>query len=480
MKKLILLSLGLCFAAMVQAQTLYSISIYLSSAGTLSSKLQTYHNLSTVNSLYITGSMDARDIVTLTSSLQMYAPLVKSVNLSGANIVAYTGIDGTVKGRNVVYNANTIPDSAFFNSTIDSIVIPSNVTIIDRYAFNNCFLSSFTIPASVTTINDFAFINSNVTITLASGNNNFTVTNGVLFNNTQTCLIYCPFNKSGTYTIPTTVTNISGGAFNSSRFDPINIPTSVTSIGANAFAACNNVNVDINNSKYSSINGVLFDKAQTSLIHYPSYNIGSYTIPSSVKYIADYAFAGGEVTSITIPTSVLTIGNYTFEYCTNLNSINLPSSIISIGDFAFYHCDVLTSINIPPLVTKIGTDVFAYSGITKCFISSSVKSIGDEAFYFCSNLDSITIPSSDTTIGKWAFYYCGSLKYVSIPLSITSISDFAFSSTGLTSVTIPSSVTTIGDRAFFYCNDLKTVVIPSSITDIADRSFSSCNSLSWL
>ena len=48
--------------------------------------------------------------------------------------------------------------------------------------------------------------------------------------------------------------------------------------------------MDPSNSFYSSVNGVLFDKNQTTLILYPAGLAGSYTIPGSVTGIGNEAF----------------------------------------------------------------------------------------------------------------------------------------------------------------------------------------------
>jgi hypothetical protein len=48
--------------------------------------------------------------------------------------------------------------------------------------------------------------------------------------------------------------------------------------------------VDPNNGFYSSVEGVLFDKGTNRIIQCPGGKGGSYTIPSSVTTISDFAF----------------------------------------------------------------------------------------------------------------------------------------------------------------------------------------------
>jgi hypothetical protein len=118
-------------------------------------------------------------------------------------------------------------------------------------------------------------------------------------------------------TIPSSVTSIGSAAFdNCTRLTNITISSLVTSIGENAFAGCSNlvsftipgsvinignyaflycwsltnIAVDAQNANYSSFNGVLFDKKQTTLVEYPGGKRGSYVIPGTVTNIG---YTGG-------------------------------------------------------------------------------------------------------------------------------------------------------------------------------------------
>jgi len=93
-------------------------------------------------------------------------------------------------------------------------------------------------------------------------------------------------------TIPTSVTHISSGAFsNCHALTEVTVPNSVKTLGINIFEYCSKltaIKVDVANSAYSSVNGVLFDKAQTALVAYPAGKQGVYSIPNTVTSI-DYA-----------------------------------------------------------------------------------------------------------------------------------------------------------------------------------------------
>ncbi len=260
----------------------------------------------------------------------------------------------------------------------------------------------------------------------------------------------------------------------------VTIPNSVTSIGVYAFVSCSGLtsfSVAGDNSNYSSKEGVLFNKQQTTLIQYPARKQGEYVIPNSVTSIVDYAFAScSGLTSLTIPNSITSIVDYAFAGCSSLTSITIPNSVTSIGMEAFSGCSSLTSVTIPNSVTSIGTAAFyGCSGLTSVTIPNSITSIVDYAFEGCSSLTSVTIPNNVTNIGKGAFSGCSSLSSVTIPNSVTSIGESVFSNcSSLTAVEIPNSITSIGYSAFAGCSSLTAVEIPNSVTSIGWYAFYEC------
>ncbi len=258
-----------------------------------------------------------------------------------------------------------------------------------------------------------------------------------------------------------------------------------------------------------SVNGVLFDKSESTLLQYPMAVAGSYTIPGGVTSIGEWAFSDCfSLTNVSIPSTVTSIGKGAFSYCASLASITIPGSVTNIGDEAFEECACLTAITvdtnnlfyigvngvlfdrnqatliqyppnsvggsytIPSGVTSIGDAAFVGTSLTNVSIPSTVTSIGNGAFSYCASLTSMTIPNSVTSIGANTFGNCSQLASISIPNSITNIGESAFwECTNLTSVTIPNSVTSIGGVAF-YDSSLTSVTIPGSITSIGEEAFS--------
>ena len=126
------------------------------------------------------------------------------------------------------------------------------------------------------------------------------------------------------------------------------IPDSVTSIYFSAFSNCtslNSIDVSPNNSKYCSLDGVLFSKDKTNLVKYPGGKSGAYTIPDSTTRIGLMAFKGcTNLTSVVIPNTIARINHDAFNDCTSLISITIPDSVTSIGESVFSDCDSLTDV----------------------------------------------------------------------------------------------------------------------------------------
>jgi hypothetical protein len=221
-----------------------------------------------------------------------------------------------------------------------------------------------------------------------------------------------------------------------------------------------NITVDPLNSTFSSVDGVLFNRSQTTLVQYPSGKLGGYTIPNGVTKIGDDAFGGcSGLTSVTVPNSVTSIEDYAFNQCSSLTDITLGMGITSIGRSAFGGCSGLTNVTIPNSVSSIGESAFAGTRLTSVTIPNSVTNIGGGAFWLCTNLTSVSIGSGVNSIGDSAFADCTGLTSVTLGSGVTSIGASAFAVTGLTSVTIPNSVTNIGGIAFYGCASLTNITV---------------------
>ena len=165
--------------------------------------------------------------------------------------------------------------------------------------------------------------------------------------------------------IPSSVTNINRNAFlGCTGLTSVDIGNNVTTLSLEAFEGCTKltqINVDVNNPAFSSVDGVLFNKLQTTLLKFPYGKTGNYLVKNTVT---------------------------------------------SIGDFSFHKSVGLKNLVISESVNNIGAHAFNYSSLTGVIISSSVSTIGEFAFAQATNLVNITIGSGVNYIGKYAFNGC--------------------------------------------------------------------------
>ena len=344
-------------------------------------------------------------------------------------------------------------------------------------------------------------------------------------NGDGTCTITGYTGPGGDITIPDTLGGLTVTAigdyvfFGSTGLTNVTIGSSITTIEDTAFAyspSLINITVTLSNSAYSSLEGVLFDKAQTQLIQYPGGRGGDYIIPDGVTTIRNWGFNScSGLTGVIIPDSVTIIGYNAFRHCNALSSITIPDTIISIGSSAFLGCTgLIGDLTIPDSVITIEQNTFQNcTGLSNVAIGNGVTTIGSSAFSGCSGLNNVTIPDNVTGIGNLAFNSCSNLTTITIGSGVVSIGDQAFrvcsslssitvdadnsafsSITGVLfnksqtellqypeakvgDYTIPDSVITIGLWAFKDCSDLTGVIIPNGVTNISSSAFWHCNGL---
>lgn len=199
------------------------------------------------------------------------------------------------------------------------------------------------------------------------------------FMSSVNCIIISPgitevswLNGAGTkvtsISLPNTLKKIGPHAFDGYKFlHSMTIPASVTEIAQSAFETdeCNGSEleeliVDSRNTKYKSINGILYDYDVKTLICCPSGYKSEANIPNTVETIGEGAFfLCHKLTSIKFPDNLKTIKTHAFACCYKLTDVKLPDNLETIEERAFWCCSELMSITIPNSVTKFDTSAFS-------------------------------------------------------------------------------------------------------------------------
>ncbi len=338
-------------------------------------------------------------------------------------------------------------------------------------------------------------------------------------------------------TIPNSITLIEDGAFGYCiSLTEIEIPKSVTKLWLDAFYDCDaleSINVHTDNTTYSSIDGVLFNKDETILylcpvaktaqvyqipngvteIQYAAFaeckNIKKVIIPDSITTIQQLAFAGFDsLTEIEIPQSVKTIEYGAFDGCGSLKEIFIPKSVSDIGYSIFGNCYSLESVTVDSenenfssldgvLFDKEKTLLHTYPMAkvnTSYTIPETVEIMGDDAFVKVESLKHLTIGNNVTTMNEYPFEDCYNLESITVGednLNYSSIDGVLFnkdvtklitypSSKQDTEYIVPKSVKTFGNIAFNECDYLKRITLPKDIEDFTVAVFFSCYNLQYV
>ena len=324
--------------------------------------------------------------------------------------------------------------------SITSLIISDSVESIEKGAFKGCdSIENITLPfVGKTALSTgyegvfgyiFGYYKPSITTEYTTSQNKGYTTQGVCHFNSEKYGFYIPTSIKNV--IITVQTSIPDNAFkNCDLIEHIVIPTFTISIGSHALDSCSNL-LTLN----SNIDG-------------------AFNIPTGVKVINDYAFAGcAQVSNVNLSNSVTSIGNHAFSGCILIEKFNssndleliVPTSCELIGNYAFENCDLINTVIVPDTVSSIGYGAFkgcdSIENITLPFVGKTALSTGYEGVFgyiFGYYKPSITTEYTTsqnkgyTTQGvchfnseKYGFYIPTSIKNVIITVQ-TSIPDNAF------------------------------------------------------
>lgn len=309
------------------------------------------------------------------------------------------------------------PDAFRLCNSLNSLVIPDNApTEIGGRAFGECArLKSVVIGNGATSIGTQVFMDCPELTSVTIGNNvpsievyafkgcikldTVSIGSGVKFIGIRAfegCV------NLSSITIPDNVLAFHPGAFNGcTGLTTVSIGSGLNDFGLSTFLGCTALtgfSVSEENTAYNSLNGVLYNKEQNTLIAYPNAKGATYQIPNGVTTINEYAFDGctGIVSLNASSSSLTSVGRSAFNNCTKLTSLTIGTGVTSIGSFAFSGCIALKEVTIP----------------------DKVVSMGEQAFKGCAALNKVIIGKSLSSVDNWLFDGCGALLDIQLKSAI--------------------------------------------------------------
>lgn len=194
-----------------------------------------------------------------------------------------------------------------------------------------------------------------------------------------------------------------------------------------------NIEVTAKSKKYTTYDGVLYDKTGNTLLACPKKRRGAVKIKNGTQTITDNAFYGSSI-----------------------EEIEMPDSVKNLKECAFYNCQKLQKVN----------------------LSNSLKIIPNSCFGFCISLHEIKIPDSVEIIEEYAFLYA-ELTNIDFGKSVKFIKYGAFKNTSLKKLRLPASIEKLDEIGPFPVTDvyLETPYIPEDICKAITETLASVNVL---
>lgn len=158
---------------------------------------------------------------------------------------------------------------------------------------------------------------------------------------------------------------------------------------------------------YKAIDGILYSADGTELFLCPA------------------AKQEGKISSGTV-----SIGQYAFAWCHRITNLHIPSSVRFLASYAFVAMPALEQVTIDSGLERLGY-------LNQYFV-----------FARCKKLKYVQLPDSLLSICESAFDGCESLSEISFPAHLQMIETRAFFKTSLSKVTLPASITGLGPESF--------------------------------
>lgn len=496
--------------------------VNVTNPGALSMLLSDY-DLNSITKLILSGTIDARDFKTIRERM----PELTDLDLSEVVIAQYKGSEGTFSNENILYQANTTPERAFFNKETEkgmisllSVKLPNSIYHIGRSTFANCMnLKSVYIPYKVRSIGPTAFANciglSEVSLPATIGTLSENVFDGCInlhsFStdvtddgfiiyagyknfipnvNLANCTLYVPIGEKARYagaSVWRDFGNIVEKEYyktsGSSYFITSPAPGYLSKIlSPNSLKTLTELTISgvINALDFVVIRDEMpflrkLDLRNVRIMEYKGSN-GTYAdkninyqenlLPHCSFFNLQTKKAKNVLESILLPSNVKIIGNQCFKECVNLTQLYIPESVKEIDNYAFVGCGAKIS------VAEKNSNYSSKDGVLfdkkmKTLIHCPVSQKGE-----------YVIPQTVINLISYSFYNCNSITHIIFPATLSEIPESAFyGCSSLLALDFPSSVKSIGNSAFENCIRLKSVNYQSEGVKISENAFNGCITL---
>lgn len=317
------------------------MTINLSAPGTLGVEaLSLVSTLPEMHYLRLTGKMNASDWNDISKMTGLYAIDMTNADIETIPASAFTNT--AIRFVDLPTKLKTIGDNAFDNRyLIGPLVLPEGLDSIGKEAFQHNYITEVTIPESVRGIGQAAFYD-NQSLQSATLNNNMETIVRSLFNNCKKLAV------------------VHGGK-------------NVKDIVYRAFYGCDSLRsikdvVPVTIDKEVFYNCQKLDSINFSRIKSIGYD----------SFFQCYSLKEADLTTLT------SIDNRGFIACTGLKKVTLGNDITTIKSDAFYLCHALEEVVLGSSINSLGTDCFKsdQNALKRVYITAPAPpAVGSTPFY---------------------------------------------------------------------------------------------------
>ena len=459
------------------------------------------------------------------------------LNCKNLKTVQYYDAEGVLVGKEgtvtLPEGIKIVGESAFEQTGVEKVILPSSLTMVGRYAFRGC--TSLVYAEYLT--DTYKYSSTAVTSYIFDG---CTALETVVLADTLTQLPTYMFNNcSSLKTIRTQTGTGDQAVINGSEGEAL-LPSGLQALPNYAFYGCSSLTTVLLPEELIEIGSNVFNGcSQLAVIELPASltEIGSgafngawalteLVLPEGLLTIGSDAFLNTGITQMELPASVTSVGNNAFckiavtvadgnknyfsqenalitaggvimstpeslegeyvvpeaaklgAYALNgsaLTKVTLSTDQITANCFAYFTGDVVVTLG---KSTELPADAFYKYAGTSVTLPEGLTAVGDYAFQECSALTEVVFPETVRSFGKNVFYDNTAIKYVTFPETVDSFGARMFRGcTSLVSVVIPEGVTALGGDTFHSNESLVSVTLPSTLTELDNNEFYYCSSL---
>ena len=362
-------------------------------------------------------------------------------NTAIQNVVISEGVNKI--GIRVFYNATNLKTASVPNSvtsigrnlfygctSLESLEFLPRITMLPVSCFNRCeSLKEITMPNTISSIGEYAFYGCKSLEMVYMSDRVAAISSD--------CFYELPNLREIVFSPNSKLKTINTRAFNSlPSLERLSFPSTLTTFKYPPVSAWSSdgpiihcpklMEINIDNSKYKSFDGVVYSPDKSTLYFIPG-GLESYTIDDNTKTIANHACVGGSIKTINFPQNLETIGRFSFCSCDNLTNLQFPVNLTTIKEFAFSWCESLGQVPFPEgsKLKTIEACAFRESGVTgELILPEGLENIEQLAFIAgpyaygnygrykegcqslskkISNITKVVFPSSLKKIGHAAF-----------------------------------------------------------------------------